>query len=348
MPIRDLQRRLREIGRIRAGSSTTKGGRKVPSKLETWRLTSPTRELIEAAAELYGGHVVPWEREFEVITEVAVLDIVIPPGQSFTQWNELWAGGGCVRRCDGQVNVLTMTECACPADPLARAELAKRGEACKPTSRLSVMLPALPDLGVWRLESHGFYAAVELAGAADVLAMATSAGRLIPARLRLEQREKKVPGRPTNRYAVPVIEFVQTRMADLELDLSGAVAAPRLGAGSGGRPPALMAPRADLPESSDFRAPVPTGPLPLAERLRADVVRWAGLAGPPTDDQRTTLGALFAGVAMPAVVAGIRIAFEHPTLESGAEAESIVSVAAATGPAFLDEWAAMVAEGEQA
>jgi hypothetical protein len=37
----------------------------------------------------------------------------------------------------------------------------------------------------------------------------------IPAHLRLDQREKKVPGKPTNRYSVPVIEFTSTRIADL-------------------------------------------------------------------------------------------------------------------------------------
>jgi hypothetical protein len=61
-------------------------------------------------------------------------------------------------------------------------------------------------------ESHGYYAAVELAGAAEILAMASATGRLIPARLRLEQREKKEPGKPTKKWAVPIIEFVETRI----------------------------------------------------------------------------------------------------------------------------------------
>src|SRR6185369_71864 len=230
------------------------GGKKRPAKLETFRLTSSTRELIDAAAEAYGGTVTPWRNgdhdEFEVVTTAAVLDIVVPPGQPVSQWYELWSGGGCQRRCDGVTNVLTMTPCACPADTAERVELAAKGEACKATTRLNVILPALPDLGVWRLESHGFYAAVELAGAAEILAMASATGRLIPARLRLDQREKKVPGKPTNRYAVPVIEFVSTKMADLQL--TGPLeAAPQLVAG--GR--AELPPPPALPERSSFRAP---------------------------------------------------------------------------------------------
>jgi ParB family chromosome partitioning protein len=86
--------------------------------------------------------------------------------------------------------------------------------ACKPTTRLSVLLTALPGIGVWRLEVHGYYAAVELAGVARILSRATEAGYIVPARLRLEQREKKVPGRPTNRYAVPVIDLVDTRVVE--------------------------------------------------------------------------------------------------------------------------------------
>jgi hypothetical protein len=258
MPILTLQRQLRELGRIRTGIQVAaSGGRKHPSKLETFRLTSSSRDLVAAAAEAYGGTVTPWQngdrQEFEVVTTAAVLDIVVPPGQPVSQWYELWAAGGCQRRCDGVTNVLDMSPCACPADVAERLELAKDGKACKATTRLNVMLPALPDLGVWRLESHGFYAAVELAGAAEILAMASSTGRLIPARLRLEQRQKKVPGKPTNRYAVPIIEFVETRMADLQLTGSDVPQRPQLVAG---RPAPPELPSTTLPPSSDFRAPV--------------------------------------------------------------------------------------------
>lgn len=265
MPILTLQRQLRELGRIRTGNQVAGGnGKRRPAKLETFRLTSESRELVEAAAAAYGGTVTPWRNgdhdEYEVITTAPVLDIVVPPGQPVSQWYELWSGGGCQRRCDGVTEVLAMAPCRCPADVDERRELAQKGEACKPTTRLNVMLPALPDLGVWRLESHGFYAAVELAGAAEILAMASATGRLIPARLRLEQREKKVPGKPTNRYAVPIIEFVETRMADLQLT-AGAEPA-RLGAGE--RPARPQLPATTLPPTSDLRAPSPTQDAPGA------------------------------------------------------------------------------------
>ncbi|HET7030386.1 MAG TPA: hypothetical protein VFI34_07730 [Candidatus Limnocylindrales bacterium] len=254
MPIVTLQRQMRELGRIRTGVQVAAaGGKRRPAKLETFRLTSDSRELIEAAAEAYGGTVTPWQNgdhaEFEVVTTAPALDIVIPPGQPVSQWYELWSGGGCQRRCDGVTNVLTMAPCLCPADVAERLELATRGEACKATTRLNVMLPALPDLGVWRLESHGYYAAVELAGAAEILAMATASGRLLPARLRLDQREKREPGKPTRKWAVPIIEFVETRMADLPLLAD--VGQARLGPG---RTTVPALPATTLPETSDFRA----------------------------------------------------------------------------------------------
>jgi len=299
MPINPLvlQRQMRELGRIRIGvqQDYVKDGvtRRRPAKLDTFRLTSESRELVVAAAVAYGGTVVPWQNgdhaEFEVVTAATTIDIVIPPGQPVSQWYELWSGGGCQRRCDGITNVLTMTPCACPADVQEKLELAAKGEACKATTRLNVMLPALPDLGVWRLESHGYYAAVELAGAAEILGMASARGVLIPARLRLEQREKKIPGKPTNRYAVPIIEFVETRFADLQLTAGAPGQARQIGSGTRPTVPAL--PAATLPARSDFRAPRPDDNELLPGPTHATV----GLCGMPSPDGDGTKCGLLEG-----------------------------------------------------
>lgn len=259
MPILDLQRQLRQLGRIRIGNQVAaREGKRRPNKLETFRLTSPSREMVDAAAEVYGGQVVPWTNpstnvaEWECITDSAVLDIAVPPGQSVTQWRELWVGGGCLRRCDGQTMVPSGDSCLCPPDHETRQVLAAKGEACRDTTRLTVVLPALPDVGSWMLESHGYYAAVELAGAAEILAMATEAGYLIPARLRLEQRSKKIPGQPTRQYAVPVIEMLGIRMSELGVGTS-LPSRPQLNAGV--RPARPQLPATTLPPTSDFRGP---------------------------------------------------------------------------------------------
>lgn len=271
MPIVNLQRQLRELGRIRTGNQvSSEGGRKRPNKLETLRFTSERKELIEAVAGLWGGVATPWSpvpdrHEWEVITSTASVPIVVPPGQPVSQWMEMWTGGGCVRRCDGVREMLGDTDCLCPSNVDERIKLAGKGQACKPTTRLNVLLPDIGDIGVWRLESHGFYAAVELAGAAEILAMATERGSLIPATLRLEQREKKVPGQPTNRYAVPIIELLDVRLSDLQIVAMLGAGSPAQLTGGQAKPKALEPghPHVDPPASSDLRAPDPAKARPV-------------------------------------------------------------------------------------
>lgn len=205
-PIIDIQKRLVEVGRIRMGNKSAKGA---PQKLEVFRITSRDQARLAEIAAVYGGEVVPWaERagEFEVITKSAELPILLLPGQALSQWYEMWSAGGCQRRCDGVTDVISDRACQCPPDPDERSKLAAKGKACKPTTRLSVMLPEIPGLGVWRLESHGYYAAVELAATAGMLEQATAHGQVFPARLRIDQRHQVKDGK-TTRYAVPVIDI---------------------------------------------------------------------------------------------------------------------------------------------
>jgi hypothetical protein len=220
MPILTLQKSMRRLGRIRMGSKSTKtvtrNGKEVevefPNKLETWRITSMSKDLLDAAAVIYGGEVTEWEgspsgKQWELFTEASALDVIIPPGDmAFSQWFELWSGGGCQRRCDGQTEIISDQACMCPADPELRIEEAGKGRACKPTTRLFVIQPHLPDVGLWHFESHGFYAATEIPGTINIIRTAAANGTLIPARLRIEQRSVKRDGKTKN-FAVPVIEL---------------------------------------------------------------------------------------------------------------------------------------------
>jgi hypothetical protein len=194
----DLQRRHQELGRIRSGISveaTSRAGKKYrqPKKLDTFVLSSPNRRLIEAAAVLYGGEVEAWERQWRVITPVNELPCAVPAADAaINQAFEMWSGGVCVRRCDGETEQLRQVPCMCPADPLVRADLAGRGEACKAKTRINLILPDLPGIGVWRLETGSWNAAVETAGTVALLAAARDGiGVVIPAVLRLEHRESK-------------------------------------------------------------------------------------------------------------------------------------------------------------
>ena len=198
----DLQRRLAEAGRIRIGPQVATGnGRKRPEKLTTFRLTSGDRTRIEQAAHLYGGTPEQWEApagpQWEVVTAADSLNVIVPPADmSFSQHYELWSGGGCQRRCDGRAESISDGPCICDPD--------KR--ECNIHTRLSVMLRDLPGLGVWRIDTSGYYAAVELQGAVEVVQLAAGRGQMLPARLRLEQRMVKRVGQGTRRFAVPVLD----------------------------------------------------------------------------------------------------------------------------------------------
>lgn len=226
MPITILeeQRRFRELGRIRLGErepvmrdgkQVIKEGKPVfrPKRRPDFRLTSPWRHLLDAAQVVYGGEVKPWapsegRNEFELATEASLLEVLIPPGEVLSQWLEEWSGGGCARRCDGARMVIAngkSADRACQCSPDGTIPIDKR--SCKPTTRLLVMVPGVPDLGVWRLESHGINAAIELGKSTEFLAQATARGVIIPAELRIENREVRKPGEPLKRFVVPTLGF---------------------------------------------------------------------------------------------------------------------------------------------
>ena len=203
MPIIDTQRRLREAGRIRLGEKVaTNNGKTRPGKLSAFRFTSSDEKSIRAIAAIYGGEVKKWDDapvgdQWEVYSDTTSLDVIVPPVDlAFSQWMELWSGGGCTRRCDGQTNVLTNTACVCDPD----------NPECKPTTRLGVIIMALEGIGVWRLETHGWNGAQELLGSIEVFRSVQNRGGMVPARLLLDQRQSRRDGKTYN-FAVPVLDI---------------------------------------------------------------------------------------------------------------------------------------------
>ncbi|MDD7812602.1 hypothetical protein PP713_08535 [Mycobacterium sp. CSUR Q5927] len=258
----DLQRRLAEIGRIRIGQQVATGnGKRRPAKLTTFRLTSADRNRIQQAAVLYGGQPTEWEapagNQWEVVTEADALNVIVPPSDmAFSQHYELWSGGGCQRRCDGRNE--SISEGACLCDPDKRE--------CTIHTRLSVMLRDLPGLGVWRIDTSGYYAAVELQGAVEVVQLAAGRGQMLPARLRLEQRMIKRAGQGVKRFAVPVLD-IEVSPAQL--------------LGAGGAPMAMLeAPTGGQvaiagPGPVDGRAPLTPVPESVPEAPAASVADQA-------------------------------------------------------------------------
>ena len=241
MPILDLQKRARELGRIRLGKQETftkrngeQGTR--PAKLDRFRFTGHSEALLTKVAELYGGQVQPWTpnggaAQYEVISTTARVPIMVPP-QPVSQWYEYWTAGGCQHRCDGERNVLTDEPC----DP---EDFKHREAVKKPTTRLNVVLRDVEGIGVWRVETHGFNAAIELPDVAEFLAQA---GGYVNGWLSLEQRTSidTSGDKPlTRHFMVPIIE-VDVTPAQLMAG-HGRVAAPALAGGPVGHTPALAA-----------------------------------------------------------------------------------------------------------
>lgn len=198
MAIIELQRRQTEVGRIRLGQKVqTKSGKTAPARLETFRFTSPSRPLIDAIARLYGGDVQSWSppkgaSEWEVITTTNSVPVVVPPQDvDSSQFYELWSAGGCVRRCTGVRELIGDTPCVC--EPTDRE--------CKMHTRVNLMLRDVPGIGVWRLDTGGFYAGTELPG---MVALLSRAQGLVPALLELRQRTVTRNGE-TKHFVVPVL-----------------------------------------------------------------------------------------------------------------------------------------------
>jgi hypothetical protein len=206
--IHTIPRRLPEVGRLRLGQKLpTKNGTR-PAALDAWRLTSKSRYRLEAAAQVYGGTVQEWkdapgeDAQWELFTDAKALRVAVVPTLPVTQFYEHWSAGGCQRRCDGITELLSGDGCLCAVEADDPTDF-----RCKPTTRLSVLLPDLPGLGVWRVETHGYYGAAELAASAELLA---SFGRPMPVALLIDQRSDRRPGKPRRDYVVPMLDSRQS------------------------------------------------------------------------------------------------------------------------------------------
>jgi hypothetical protein len=203
-----LQRQARELGRLRTGY--TQGNR--PMRSKTWVVTSHARHYVEAAAGLWGGNVEQWQplgnrpQQWRVITDAESIDAIMPPGDPLSQYNEMWSKGGCQRRCDGITESISDRPCLCLAQFGEDWYLQPKGDVCSATTRLNVMLPDMPDLGVWRAETHSFYAANEWAGQLDMVLSGTGGKGFVPVALRIEPRQR-VAGGKTKNFPVVVVEI---------------------------------------------------------------------------------------------------------------------------------------------
>ena len=204
VPIGHGEKRLPQAGRIRIG---IKGGPQGRKAINTFRFTSQKSEFLDAVAKAYGGRVKPFSDDkspdsYEVISEAKEIKVILPPNPLSENY-ELWSGRtGLERRCNGVTCELTQRTGPESVEIIEKPCLCGQNGVlkCKYLLRLSVMLPEVETIGIWRLDTSSENARAEIPGVVELITMAQGAG-LYRARLRLEQRT--VPG---HRFNVPVLD----------------------------------------------------------------------------------------------------------------------------------------------
>ena len=279
VPIADLTRRIPEAGRIRTGKK--QGNR--PTAIGEFRFTSHDRTALDQIAALYGGTVNAWsdpkaaDGQYEVITDAPEIRVVLPPDPlGGTPIYEMWGGGGCERRCDGVTCQRWQTGPDGPEQVDVGCICAERDEmACKPITRLCVILPEVRFAGVWRLDTKSWNAAQELPGMVDMIRRLQESG-LPYATLSLKHRRSVVAGK-TSKFLVPVlgvassIEELAAGSANVGSLSAGGPDAPALGDGA-------TAPTERPAERPT--APVQATADPDDEIIDAEIVDEAPTAGP--------------------------------------------------------------------
>jgi hypothetical protein len=189
-PVVGIAQRIPELGRIRAGKKGSKGQ---PQRLESWRLTSAYKDVLEKAATIYGGSVVEWDGQWELVTTSNTLDVTMPRiAEPISQWYEEWGRSGLVRRCTGEAQHPSGEACVCSAE----------NRKCSLITRTNFILSQIDKNGLWRMESHGINAAMELPGVFSLVQDVVREGKQVGGHLILQSR-----GSGAKSYIVPVLRL---------------------------------------------------------------------------------------------------------------------------------------------
>ena len=118
----------------------------------------------------------------------------------------MWSKGGCQRRCNGATESFSGSPCLCLQQFGDQWYERSAREVCVSKSRLKVLLPDMPGLGSWRMETGSFYATDEIAGMVDTIRSAVGGQVLVPVTLRIDPRTRVAHGE-TKQFVVPVVEL---------------------------------------------------------------------------------------------------------------------------------------------
>ncbi|MGW3353280.1 recombination directionality factor [Nonomuraea rubra] len=329
--MRRQQRAYWPDGHIRIGDSVPIPGKNArrPVKLSTWRFTSPSKAMVQAAADLYGGEVAEMTRgddKWQVITNASQIPVVLPP-HPVTQWMEHWDGPYCMRRCDGEtIEHKSGRPCLCRAS----------GEQlCKIRTRVSVLLADVPSLGTWLLATGGWNAAEDLPSRAE---LAQRAGDYIDAWLLIREGRSLVAGKPAT-YPIPrlQIEGISPRqvMTGTVPDRSAVARHHVAQLTAGATPPAEAAAAAD---GGGRPSPPPCSTAAASDSNVADYVAQAATARSAQQVRDIWMTALAAGQLTPQLktvlntVGAVLAAKEQPPGMDSQAARKTATAAAADAP----------------
>lgn len=250
IPIKNLARRLPELGRVKDGVKVA--GKGHPKAIDTLRFTSQDPMALAQVAAALGGEVKAYSDPkstdtHELITPVAETPVILPPDPlGGTPMYELYDGGGRKHWCDGVTCEQWRKGPEGPEPYEVPCPCAVKGElACKPVVHLSVILPYTRLGGTWRWTTHSYNAAVELPGMVEAIQSLQAKG-LTRGVLRVDSRTQTIAG-VTRHFKVPVLGVDAT--AD---ELASGQAT--LGLGSGAAP-AIATPEVAAIEAGGTPAP---------------------------------------------------------------------------------------------
>lgn len=282
IPIKNLARRLPELGRLKDGVKVA--GKGQPKAIDTLRFTSQDPKALAQVAAALGGEVKPYSDPkstdtHELLTPVAETPVILPPDPlGGTPMYELYDGGGRKHWCDGITCEQWRKGPDGPEPYEVPCPCAAAGElACRPTVHLSVILPYTRLGGTWRWTTHSHNAAVELPGMVEAIQSLQAKG-LTRGVLRVDSRTQTIAG-VTRHFKVPVlgVDATADELASGQATFGALSAAPtptaatvgEIEAGGAPTPPREPSGAVDTPAS----APLP--PSPDDDVIDAEIVEDA-------------------------------------------------------------------------
>lgn len=313
IPIKNLARRLPELGRVKDGVKVA--GKGQPKAIDTLRFTSQDPKALAQVAAALGGEVKPYSDPkstdtHELITPVAECPVILPPDPlGGTPMYEHYTGGGRERWCDGVTCEKWRKGPDGPEPYEVPCLCAEAGElTCRPTVHLSVILGFTRMGGTWRWTTHSYNAAVELPGMVEAIQSLQAKG-LTRGVLRIDSRTQVIAG-VTRHFKVPVLGVDATAdelaagratFGALPAGAPGAIApaaVAEIEAGEAPTPPGTRAAAAAPPPPDIVDAEIVDTPAPDREAPPSPGVEPAppqGEVGPAPAEGTATLGGKDAG-----------------------------------------------------